>query len=288
MSFAIIICLSVIFMTGCGESTSTSRLDTIFDELEGEFVTPESEDPFSRRVGVLWHHFPEFETSLPFCSAVLIKDDLVATNSHCIPADISSIYFDLEFRSLRAKIDDNIDEFPSKFNTMTYKGELSRKSFVPEYGFHFKEVLLNDKDVDMALVRISVTGRPGLLDSANGGEFKGGDVVLYSHFQGMPLFKSTNCTSWKKGKILYHDCDSSSGSSGGLLVSADSNEFVGLHRQGPVRNNSETAFERKRYESREEVFEMLCGDNCGQQEFYKAGNRAIPASDLIRAISDEK
>jgi hypothetical protein len=94
-------------------------------------------------------------------------------------------------------------------------------------------------------------------------------LALYAHPSGIVLTRSAPCrgVSEPGHKGFHHDCDTMTGSSGGLIIDAVREVPVGLHLHGPARNNAEHFEEYGIFET---VEQMAQHNGCAPEAFGSA------------------
>lgn len=116
-------------------------------------------------------------------------------------------------------------------------------------------------------------------------------LQLYAYPNGVPLSVSVPCRSFPSPaeQLLFHDCDTLPGSSGGLLASATTGIAVAMHIGSPGRNER-AYFERTgRFESPADLTSNPCGAGSGAEACFAAPpyNRALRLTAVAHDLKRE-
>ena len=242
-----------ILTVSCGEiKDSQARLSTAFDSFDFELVTLDTRnnDPLARTVGSIT--FIEPLTSLDneviytrYCTGFKVSKKHFITNEHCME-DPGKIIFDTNNIAVK-KEDYTTYGFGDGFR-LKYLGEIIREPIFEDLNNVLKETIIYDYDLDFAIYELPKSqwtddfvdlrkisrGSKSMAESTKSTNSKNSNkAALYSHPTGSPLTKSKGCHYQKIDEwTITHDCDSLSGSSGGLLIDATTSQPLGLHHQG--------------------------------------------------------
>ena len=234
-------------MGGCGlkKMNDTSPLKSAFSANNIRFLSKDDlqYDPLAASMGVL-NRVINFDDNLyasPVCSAFRISPGHVLSAAHCY-IEGGTYAFDRTYVASTAEVSQAAFENSSSEVRLVFRG-------LPDVDFFEnrwkKNPLLNapefiDREHDIAVWSLGKKSAEPYLSLPREINRDGVQLKLYGYPNGNPLALSTPCVgvTWGSGEVIRHDCDSLSGSSGGLIATLDG-KAVGLHIGGPGINSWE-------------------------------------------------
>lgn len=179
----------------------------------------------------------EFGTvTFPYCSAFLVSPRHVLTAAHCAGQE-------LVFDPGRVAAREDVRAFRVVEVGSTVRLRFEGQTIAPHAGTSPVEKLgapLHvDAFADFAVFALSQPRPSAFVDLRDVTPPAGEALFLYGYPNGLPLARSFHCrvmTAPSLG-VLFHDCDSMKGSSGGLLVSA-SGAPVAMHLRASGQNDA--------------------------------------------------
>ncbi|MBF0208238.1 MAG: trypsin-like peptidase domain-containing protein [Oligoflexia bacterium] len=286
---------------------SGNTLKTGFGVLDLQLLTSQQikENPFASTVGAILsiYNDPEFPDIPPwidaYCTGVMISPRHLLTAHHCLNKEI---YFSKLRIKRNASDTYRITDLAGEVR-LVFDGPLNTKDgTLIELERRLpptKKVTWMRPEWDVAILEWDEDQQTPFLDlnsmlpisiavpsSTSSSTFSStsiststldtwNNLALYSHPQGLPLAKSSNCRGKKatNGYHLLHDCDSFGGSSGGLIIDPENNRAVAIHLGGPAINSYQHYRDYGQLESIEENGNKY--------------NRALLLSTLVDAIKNE-
>ncbi|MBM4251383.1 MAG: hypothetical protein FJ146_05395 [Deltaproteobacteria bacterium] len=259
--------VSLCVVVGCGSRDSAYSTRSAFGENDIELVTSDADVPVSitSRFGLLVAELPaaiegDSPSFWPICGALIIDARRLITNAHCLKDIGAKLHFLRGYMAspgsaleVHGIADNDIDLL-----RLTLNGQV-RRDLKPGPGdIAMERVVAQNQELDLGLLQASSdTGQSKL-------ELMDSKVALRAelyHFPNShPLARSSNC--WYVPPInepfSRHDCDSLPGSSAGVLISADQQHILALHRSGRVQNSYRWFQEHQRFESADEISNKKC------------------------------
>ena len=192
----------------------------------------------------------------PTCSGVVLSGGLVATAGHCQGPE-----FAVDPRRLAAAGQEglmNLVAFGDQLRAV-FKGELDGAALPSQIasrdGVLKAELVTRLADVDGALYRLVGGSQPIGIPRPTNPAVMGDGARLLGFPNGLPLTESGLCTLVEDpddGRYLRHDCDSLTGSSGGLVVDR-AGQPVAIQVSGPGANSAAFFAAHGRHETAAEL-----------------------------------
>ncbi len=296
-------------LAACG-SESASEIKTIFGHFDLKVLTrSQTETSLQRSVGAIFlaslDQKAQASQMIKFCSGIQISPRHVLSNAHCLKKKSEDTYVDLYFSKDYVALDGE----EKKYTVDDAGGSLYLRfrgaTLLDPETAHAPNLkpLFVSSTLDYAIFEITEQGFDSEhIDLARAPEIQEPSTAgLLAYPNAMPLTWSDSCqiTPYLKGESK-HDCDSTGGSSGGLLFDALSGAPLALHRQGVFNNSIQFYREHGRSEEAAELAARECREKfkideqspdlpaCIKFRSEHFGfNRAIPLADIRADLTKE-
>lgn len=238
MRFSLLSTLPLLFLIACG-APSPSENKAIFVESSIRLIDSEerARDPHAQAVGALLEVI-DIDGDLitkAYCNAVRISPRHILTAAHCEKPGRRIVFAP---HYLSATNDPSKLEFASLPTgpRLMFVGELDAESKANSWA---KEVdlgaaIYSNKTLDFAIFDLGYSLGDGFAHLPKV-DFESKPLRLYGFPNGSPLTVAEDCSGEVMFGILRHDCDSLTGSSGGIVVDAD-HTILALHTFSAVVN----------------------------------------------------
>ena len=251
----------VVFIVSCGNNDFNAP-KSFFGKPNLQLVS-ESEvlsDHMAGLVGTFITIFPAEEGMEEFvistCSGVKLSEEFILTANHC---QLKESYFHVKWLAKNSDLNKFSFKVYGNLVRLIYDGDFISNLMDPSYYSPLVEKVFSSDNFDFAIWRVESNLPPPFL-KFNKLATRSENWSLYSFPHGIPLAKTSSCRGEVTDVHVYHNCDSLSGSSGGLVVGGL--YPLALHQQGPGRNSGEFYKEHGRFEDVEEFKEKsACGNN---------------------------
>lgn len=298
--------LSLLIARGNFFHSHTTNILTFFDSENFTLVSPleTQKNPLLRAVGNLMlvignPVYPEEEGDEiiiePYCTGIQISPKHVLTAAHC---DMKNLIFN---KARIARPEDAFSYKVSQFGTSLryhFEGDYIDEAKVVENSQIPMEVaIFKDKELDYAILELAEPMSGPFLDlsSLNISHHQNLNMYhqleVYSFPHGMPLSLSSSCKGIKASHLLYHDCDTLTGSSGGLVVDKENGRTpLAIHLSGPAINSWIYYLSNGSFET---SLELAKREGCYQDknDFHncllkKGFNKAILLSSILASLKE--
>ena len=253
-------------LLGCG-SESTSEVKSIINSLDISLLTKEQNDQskYYAAVGNLMVSMTdpvnsEMSFTIPYCTAVSMGNGYFLTAGHCEKesAIIDQNQIAKEVES--GKIE--VHTFDEQLR-LYYSGEMIEEASQSSGRKNVKFVYQSE-NYDFAIIHNEEWQQDATIDIFKSiPTMQESSMELVGHPHGLPKSKTDNCHLKQVDDegYIYHDCDSVSGVSGGLLL-ADGMP-VGIHIQATAPNSGSYYRENNSFESSDQLAEYYqCDTEC--------------------------
>lgn len=262
-------------LLGCGSETG-SDVNSIIGSLDLRLLTIEQNDesPNYAAVGNLMASLndpehPERSFAIPYCTAIAIGTGYFLTAGHCEKDSVIVDQKQIAKAPETNKIE--VHTFDEQLR-LYYGGKLIEEA--SESTSHEKvKFVYQSKNYDFA-VFYDPSWQQGsainIFESVNGKV--DGAMEIVGHPHGLPKAKADNCHLKHRDDdgYIYHDCDSLSGVSGGLLINGG--HAVGIHIQATAPNSGSFYRENSSFESSEQLANYFqCETDCPEYLGYNVG-----------------
>jgi len=204
---------------------------------------------------------PERMFAFPICTALQIHRKYILTAAHCMQQPVVFV---------RDRVADRAD--PDYLRWIAVGGAVRLQYAGPPLAADSKEfspadvatVVFAAADLDVAILELPRHDESSAYVALFGTEPPQGSrplgLVVYGYPHGAPLTAATGCTLLASAgdeggsrDRIYHNCDTTSGSSGALMVHDETGTPVGIHLAGQGRNEAAYWQRHERFESLEVV-----------------------------------
>jgi len=262
--------------TGCSQrDPAIARPEAIFGALDISLLNEMAARQVAPALGSLMVKFTDPGTSVPFalpqCTGIQIGRRQVLTAGHC---DRPKDYVFSKNRIARPEDSGKIEiSTIGPDLRLTFSGELIASEIGDEGQVPTASpAIFKDTELDVAIIEFPYDLPPGWLD-LRGTVDDLSSLVHFGYPNGLPLAISTGCHGLGTSSEAHfrHDCDSMTGSSGGLIIDARSGRPVGMQLAAPGFNLSDFYLQNKHFESPED---FAARRGCSHTAFPNANDYA--------------
>lgn len=288
------LCMGIV---GCGSAEqfqSMSSLNSIIDEMHLQLVTP-NENSRKHAIGATGNIMvllsdPEDSNAkfvIPVCSGIRLTSEYILSAGHCANDESTLVFDQNQIASPESNAKLEVHQFGDQIR-LHYDGEKIAQAQDATNRHPMKTVYVSDK-YDLAVFKAPTEPSfPALLKSQTASHVfserigSNQNLRVIGHPHGLPKTIADQCSqkSQDEDGYIFHDCDTLSGASGGIIIGQEG--AYALHLQGTTPNSGNFYNENGRFETADELAKRVdCDGECPKEVGLNIGlSFATIAKDL--------